>query len=288
MPHSRVIKRLSLVSIITFLTHLVIASANASEIPETVLIPSGSFITGSDQTEREYGYTIDEKAYGHTVTRDRGWYDFEAERGQVNTGAYYIALTPITNEQYNAFITSTSHIAPQVDEQTWKYYRLIHPYERSIKFQWPNNEMPKGRGKHPVTMVTIADVTAYAAWLSEKTGKFWRLPTGLEWEKAMRGTDGRYFPWGNEFDASKLNSHDNGPFDTVAVASFPDSASPFGVLDGAGQVFEWIADSPRKNRHIVKGGSWDDQGCGTCRIAASHTRPDTIKHILVGFRLIHD
>jgi formylglycine-generating enzyme required for sulfatase activity len=137
-------------------------------------------------------------------------------------------------------------------------------------------------------MVSYADVMAYAQWLSRKTGKTWRLPSEPEWEKAARGTEGAYFPWGNEFDPHLLNSHDAGPFATVPVGTFPDGASPYGMLDAAGQVFEWTSTPAGTARHIVKGGSWDDRGCGVCRPAAHHSRPNTIKHILVGFRLVRE
>ena len=84
-----------------------------------------------------------------------------------------------------------------------------------------------------------------------------------------------------------MNSHDKGPFDTVPVDAFPNGASPFGMFDAAGQVFEWTAtDAAGKGRYIVKGGSWDDSGCGICRPAARHSRPEDLKHILVGFRLV--
>ena len=114
---------------------------------------------------------------------------------------------------------------------------------------------------------------AYAAWLSGRTGHRWSLPTEAQWEKAARGVDGRRFPWGNEFDAARLNSHDAGPFDTMPVGRFPTGASPFGVFDMAGQVFEWTSTAGTRGRSIVKGGSWDDKGCGVCRIAARHGRP---------------
>jgi formylglycine-generating enzyme required for sulfatase activity len=60
------------------------------------------------------------------------------------------------------------------------------------------------------------------------------------------------------------------------------------VLDGAGQVFEWTANAAggTPDRFIVKGGSWDDSGCGVCRPAARHARPAALKHILIGFRLV--
>ena len=91
---------------------------------------------------------------------------------------------------------------------------------------------------------------------------------------------------GNAFDPARLNSHDRGPFDTMAVGRFPRGASPYGVLDAAGQVFEWTAATAGRDRFIVKGGSWDDKGCGVCRPAARHSRPARIKHILIGFRLV--
>jgi formylglycine-generating enzyme required for sulfatase activity len=139
-----------------------------------------------------------------------------------------------------------------------------------------------------VVLVSQEDARAYAAWLSDETGERWRLPTETEWEKAARGTDGRRFPWGDSFDPSRLNSHDEGPFDTVAVGSNPAGASPFGLLDAAGQVFEWTATPVGPGRFIVKGGSWDDKGCGVCRPAARHARPAGLKHILIGFRLVRE
>ncbi len=137
-----------------------------------------------------------------------------------------------------------------------------------------------------MVLVSHADAEAYAAWLTEVTDRTWRLPSELEWEKAARGTDGRIFPWGDEWDPTRLNSHDQGPFDTTPVGSHPDGASPFGLLDAAGQVYEWTATPAGEGRYLVKGGSWDDSGCGVCRPAARHGRPETIKHVIIGFRLV--
>ena len=258
----------------------------AAAPPGLIVIPAGPFIAGSDAAEREFAYRLDEAAYGHGVTRDQGWYDGERGRGAVELPAYLITRTLVTNAQYAAFIAATGHPAPDVDESTWKSYRLIHPYSRTRRYAWADGRPPPGLEEHPVVMVSHGDAAAYAAWLSAASGLAWRLPTALEWEKAARGADGRRFPWGDDFDPGLLNSHDAGPFATMAVGSFPAGASPFGLLDAAGQVFEWTATPRGEGRYIVKGGSWDDKGCGICRPAARHSRPQAIKHILIGFRLV--
>lgn len=263
-----------------------IASAAPVAKPDTITIPAGPFIMGSDDAEREAGYRMDEAAYGHSVTRENEWYASETKRRSVSLPAYRITRTPITNAQYAAFLAATGHRAPYVDPTTWKGYGLIHPYERTRRHAWSGGKPPKGRDKHPVVLVSHDDARAYAAWLSRETGKVWRLPTEAEWEKAARGTDGRLFPWGARFDAKRLNSHDAGPFDTVPVGSFPEGNSPLGLVDAAGQVFEWTASAQSEGRYWVKGGSWDDSGCGVCRPAARHGRPEGLKHILIGFRLV--
>ena len=261
-----------------------VSSGGTTPAPDTASIPAGSYIAGSDQQEREYGYQLDEAAYGHSRTRTGGWYDRERARASASTSAYEITVSPITNDQYRLFIDATNHPVPDVDEATWRGYGLVHPYDRTRRHAWQNDQLPANREQHPVVMVSYEDAQAYAAWLSETRDEVWRLPTEDEWEKAVRGTDGNYFPWGNDFNSDNLNSHDAGPFDTVAVGT-RSSTGPFGLLDGAGQVFEWIS-TPGAQRAWVKGGSWDDQGCGVCRPAARHSRPKSIKHILVGFRLV--
>jgi len=265
-----------------------VAKAAEAPIPQVVEIPAGPFVRGSDAAEREAAYRLDERAYGHSATREQRWYDDEGKRRTVTLPAFAITRTPITNRQYAAFIRATGHRAPDVDRATWKGYRLIHPWSRTRKFAWVAGKPPRGRLDHPVVMVSIDDARAYAAWLGRATPWRWRLPDEAEWEKAARGPDGWRFPWGDAFDAAKLNSHDAGPFDTVPVGRYPAGASRYGLLDAAGQVFEWTATTTRPGRFIVKGGSWDDKGCGICRPAARHGRPRAIKHILVGFRLVRE
>lgn len=262
--------------------------AEPLEPPETVSVAGGGFIAGSDAAERETGYRLDEAAYGHSVTRQNGWYDRERPRGEKTLPSFVITKTTITNAQYALFVSETGHRAPDVSAATWKGYGLIHPYDRTRRHAWREGRPPAGREDHPVVLVSHADARAYADWLSRRTGRAWRLPSELEWEKAARGTNGRIFPWGNEFDPEKLNSHDQGPFDTLPVGSFPQGQSPFGLQDAAGQVFEWTASPGNPGRFLVKGGSWDDSGCGVCRAAARHARPESLKHILIGFRLVRD
>jgi len=257
-------------------------------LPETVVIPAGDFTRGSDHAEREAAYRLDEGAYGHSRTRERKWYDRELLRQAATTDSFRIMVTPVTNQAYAAFVDATGYPVPVVDASTWKGYGLVHPYARTRRHAWQTGKPPLGREQHPVVLVSHGDAMAYAAWLGQKTGQKWRLPIEAEWEKAARGLEGLRFPWGDDFDATRLNSHDQGPFDTMPVKSYPGGISPFGAYDMAGQVFEWTATPASTGRYTVKGGSWDDKGCGVCRPAARHSRSEALKHILIGFRLVSD
>ena len=107
-------------------------------------------------------------------------------------------------------------------------------------------------------------------------------------ESGAEPQDGRRFPWGDAWRPELLNSHDAGPFDRVVVGTYREGLSPLGVLDMVGQVFEWTRTQSGQGRFIVIGGSRDDKGCGVCRSAARHSRPEVIKHILIGFRLVNE
>ncbi len=253
---------------------------------ERLTIPAGPFVMGSTPEEREYGYRLDENLHNSTAARRNSWFEVETHQ-TVELPAYRIEPTPVTNTAYREFVQQTQHRSPFVTEDVWRSYGLIHNYDAVQRFLWRANQPPQGREQHPVVLVSQADAAAYCRWRGEREGRSLRLPTKAEWEKAARGTDGRYFPWGNAFLASYLNSYDKGPYDTVPVGQFPQGKSPYGVLDMAGQVFEWTATPYRGDPQLytVKGGSWDDYP-GVTRSAARHGRPADIKHILIGFRCV--
>ena len=85
-----------------------------------------------------------------------------------------------------------------------------------------------------------------------------------------------------------MKGGEGGVVERVRVGGFGAGASAFGVVDAAGQVWEWTATAGSCGGYIVKGGSWDDRGCGVCRPAARHSRPAALKHILIGFRLVRE
>jgi len=265
-----------------------------SQSPSTIPIPDVRFIEagraklGTTVSERTYAYRLDQQAYGSTITQDQKWYEREIPAYDQDMSAFFMTTTPITNAQYAAFIKEKRHRFPHVDAIEWDSYKLIHPLKSTKKYAWRGILVPKGREDHPVVLVSHDDARAYARWLSQKTGQVWRLPRENEWEYAARGARKQTFPWGNGFNPDALNSADQGPKDTMPVGSFPAGASPFGVLDMAGQVYEWTDTPGELGRYTVKGGAWDDLGCGVCRVGARHHRAADMKHILIGFRLVRD
>jgi formylglycine-generating enzyme required for sulfatase activity len=154
------------------------------------------------------------------------------------------------------------------------------------RFAWVDGAPPPGREEHPVVLVTWADAKRYCEWRGRAVGSTRRLPTAAEYEKASRGTDGSSYPWGNLWDATKLNSAVGGPSDTVPVGGYPPSAG-FAILDLAGNVFQWTASKWDADEMTVKGSAWDDFG-GVGRGASGHGRPTGARHVIVGFRCASD
>jgi formylglycine-generating enzyme required for sulfatase activity len=92
-----------------------------------------------------------------------------------------------------------------------------------------------------VVNVSWHDAMAYCNWLARVTGKPYRLPSEAEWEKGARGTDGRVYPWGSQWDPARCNGRASTPGGTTPVGAYPDGASLYGALDMAGNVWEWTS-----------------------------------------------
>ncbi len=172
---------------------------------------------------------------------------------------FYIDKYEVTNSRYRSFIEATDRDGPLF---------------------WDNSKYNGSR--KPVVGVRWHDAKAYCEW----EGK--RLPTEAEWEKAARGTDGRRYPWGNQWDSNRANTSGNGTFRPVSVGSYSAGVSPYGVHDMAGNVWEWVADwwgsdyyqqgsgrNPKGpssgNLRVVRGSSWTHTPWAA---RASNRRPD--------------
>jgi formylglycine-generating enzyme required for sulfatase activity len=200
--------------------------------PEMILIPAGDFLMGSDPA------------------KDKDARDNEHPQHTLPLPDYYIARTPITNAQYAAFVNAMNHKQPK---------------------HWKRGAPPTGKENPPVVYVSWYDAVAYCDWLAQLTGKPYRLPSEPEWEKAARGTDGRIYPWGDEWDPQLCNTKESGIGDTTPVGAYPQGDSPYGLLDMAGNVWEWTRTlhrdypyDPRDGREdleaaalrVVRGGSF--------------------------------
>ena len=202
--------------------------------PDMVLVPGGPFVMGSDPQSDGLARTG------------------EQPQQTLSLPDYYLARTPVTNAQYAAFVAGAGHKPPRY---------------------WAGTRPPWGKGQHPVVSVSWYDALAYCRWLVQTTGKPYRLPTEAEWEKGARGTDGRRYPWGDEWEAGRCNTKESGREDTTPVGRYPEGASPYGLLDMAGNVWEWTsslywaypyqADDGREDlstpeSRVLRGGSWLD------------------------------
>ncbi len=211
----------------------------AEDYKKMVYIPRGEFLMGSDDRLR------DEKP---------------ALISYID--AFYIDRYEVTNKDYKEFIDAVGDSGATAGEG------LPNHWDRGAN----KDQYPPEKVNHPVVFVSWHDASDYCRW----RGK--RLPRETEWEKAARGTDGRIYPWGNEWDLEKSNNPLKGIEDTLPVGSFEAGKSPYGLYDMSGNVWEWVDDeylphagseyvSPEfgSKYKILKGGSWWDcmfYGCG--------------------------
>ena len=175
--------------------------------------------------------------------------------------AFRIMKYPVTVAQYRRFCEATGRQMPAAPAWGW-------------------------RDTHPVVNVSWEDAAAFADWADLA------LPTDEEWEKAARGTDGREYPWGNGWDAAKCHCAKQKLGDakeTAPVGSYPAGASPYGVLDLAGNVWEWCESWYDKNQNtrVLRGGSWYYANPGYFRAAIRISDyPPTYRFNGGGFRCV--
>ena len=229
---------------------------------ELVRVPAGEFLMGGDPSK-----AADE-------------FFNPLPQHPVTLSEFYIGKTEVTNAQYAAFVKATGRTAPD---------------------GWQNGIIPAGKENHPVVFVSWNDAMAFAQWLGEETGIDFRLPTEAEWEKAARGTDGREYPWGGEFDAGKCNTVESGIRDTTPVGKYsPAGDSPYGVADMAGNVWEWTSslykpypydpkdgrEAPEaKGSRVVRGGSWLSDRASAASAVRGRSSPDD-RDYRYGFRVV--
>ncbi|MET0417847.1 MAG: SUMF1/EgtB/PvdO family nonheme iron enzyme [Actinoplanes sp.] len=184
--------------------------------PEMIAIPGGVVQVGLDPSR------VDElQARYARYGVKRNWIEKECPRFEVELKPFKIAKYPVTNAEYATFLQETR---VSVLPTSWQFGRV-----------------PIGCLNHPVYTVTPELADSYAQWLATRTGRPFRLPTEYEWEYAASGGLPRDFPWGDDFRAACANTMESSLLATTAVGSFPEGASPFGVLDMAGNVEEYVS-----------------------------------------------
>jgi formylglycine-generating enzyme required for sulfatase activity len=201
----------------------------------------------------------------------------DAPAREVDLPVYEIDRFEVSNADFAAFAEATGYItgAENAGNKSWR------------------DEFADGRESHPVTRVTWNDAAAYCEWLGK------RLPTEAEWEKAARGEDGLSFPWGNDWDPAKANVKQTGLRDTVVVGSFGAGASPYGVEDLVGNVWEWTADWYQaypgntaddpyygEQCRVFRGGGWFDEEPQSTTFNRNCGVPDTTSSDELGFRCV--
>lgn len=190
----------------------------------------------------------------------------------VYLNGFWVDQTEVTNAQFEKFVRDTGYQTTAEQEGGSYLYDLQYRdffYFKGTFWRYPQGVSSSitGRSDYPVLHASWDDAVAYCRWAGR------RLPTEAEWEKAARGTNGLIFPWGNYPPNLQLLNFDRIVGAPSPVGSYPSGASPYGVLDMAGNLYEWVSDfykesyypeAPEKNPtgpisgegHTLRGGSW--------------------------------
>ncbi|MBU0552111.1 SUMF1/EgtB/PvdO family nonheme iron enzyme [Myxococcota bacterium] len=244
--------------------------------PHFLYVPGGEFIMGGDPA----------------CASNR-------ERRVVNVEDFFIARYPVTCGEYFAFIRELDAVNPRLAQLRVPRLKanggFLWNRDATGQIAFPQGIDDEGLawdGYWPVFGISFDDAQAYCAWYSERAQIPIRLPTEAEWEKAARGTDGRLYPWGRDFDATFCKMVDSRPgfSNPERVGSFPADVSPYGVVDMAGLVREYCAAPFGKDDDIkvVRGGSYKATSDISCRITARLAAPLAVPQMDQGFRVVRD
>jgi formylglycine-generating enzyme required for sulfatase activity len=208
---------------------------------------------------------------------------------KVDVPAFKISRYPITNEQYKIFLDDEMGYA---NKKWWQF----SPEGEEWRTKNPEPQPPTFRGEErPRERVNWFDAMAFCQWLSMKLGMNITLPTDVQWIRAAQGDDKRAFPWGNTFDKQKCNTRESEIKMTTLVMRYPSGASPFGVYDMAGNVWEWCqdlhveagsnGDTAAATKRLVHGGSFISP-CQRAEIGFRYYLDPHSFHSTIGFRVI--
>jgi serine/threonine-protein kinase len=225
-----------------------------------------------------------------------GW---SLPRSEPRVSSFAMARYPVTVREYLEFLNDLSQTdleearrrAPRRAPDGGSYAN--HHTERGFELE-PDLPEYVAEGSAPVSSVSWHDAVAYCTWRSAKDGRSYRLPTAREWEKAARGVDGRWFPWGNRFDASLCNIRESAKDGSrvASVAAFPSDESVYGVRGMAGNMRDWTdtasspGPDPSSPLRVVRGGAWYG-GRVSARCADRFWFEPNHVYFFVGFRLAH-
>ena len=205
--------------------------------PGMVTVPGGAFSYESANNCIE-GDTLDA---GVGVQMPWQVFPSRSHKQLIRMPSFHIDKHLVTNEEYRAFIDRGDNLYfSPTDRQNW------------LK-DWPGGMIPSGWNNHPVRWVSRTDADQYCRYYGK------RLPTSWEWQYAAQGTDGRRYPWGNSWDPDKVAELSNDRTDppTEEIGARPDAASPFGVEDMIGHLYQWTDESCDEHtcRGVLRGGS---------------------------------